>query len=134
MEILTRLGIALAIIFVGVGLYRLYHRRIKLPTHPLLRDLGPLRPMTFALVYFSKPSYPPCKIIQGPAIQKLSHFLEGAVQVFEFDVTQHPDIANRWGVSNVPTTFIIAPNGQVRHVNHGVARFEKLVMQIHTPR
>lgn len=132
MDILTRLGIALAIIFVGLGLYRLYNGRLKPHTQSLLRDLGPLHPMTFALVYFSQPGSLPCKTIQRPAIQALSHFLEGAVQVFEFDVTQHPSIANRWGVVNVPTTFIITPNGQVRHVNHGVVRFEKLVAQIHS--
>ena len=132
MEILTRAGIALAIIFAGLGLYWFVNDRIKLRTRPLLHDLGPLRPMTFTLVYFVSPDCIPCATIQRPAIQKLSHFLEGAVQVFEFDVTQHPDLARRWGVMRVPTTFIIAPNGQVRHVNHGAASFEKLVAQIHS--
>lgn len=132
MDILTRIGIALAIIFAGLGLYRLYNYRIKLRTRPLLRDLGPMRPMTFALVYFTMPGCVPCKTIQRPAIERLSCFLEGAVQVFEFDVTQYPDVASRWGVMSVPTTFVIAPNGQLLHVNHGVARFEKLVAQIHT--
>jgi len=131
MDILTRVGIAFVVILAGVGFYRLYNYRIKLRTRPLLRDLEPLRPMTFTLVYFTMPGCVPCKTIQRPAIQKLSSVLKDDVQVFEFDVTQRPELASRWGVMSVPTTFIIAPNGQVRHVNHGVARFEKLVAQIH---
>ena len=96
MDILTRTGIALAIIFAGLSLYRLYNRKIKLRIQPLLRALGPLRPMTFALVYFTMPGCVPCKTIQRPAIQRLSNFLEDGVQVFEFDVTRYPYHRAQW--------------------------------------
>ena len=132
MDILTRGGIALVIILVGLGLYRLYNRTLMLRTRSVLRDLGPLRPMSYVLVYFTMPSCVPCKTVQRPAIQDLHCLLGDALQVFEFDVTQHPELASRWGVLSVPTTFIIAPNGQVRFINHGVARYERLLAQIHT--
>jgi len=52
------------------------------------------------------------------------------LHVVEIDATEQPELASRWGVMSVPTTFVIDPSGALRHVNHGVARAEQLLMQI----
>jgi len=130
-DVLARAGIALAIMFAGIGLYRLYNRKLMVRTRSLLRDLGPIRPMAYTLVYFTMPACVPCRTVQRPAIERLSGLLGDGLQVIEFDVTQHSELASRWGLLSVPTTFVIAPNGQVRFVNHGVARFERLTAQVH---
>ena len=131
MDILTRAGLALLIIFTGTGFYLLYQRWTQLRTPGLLSDLGPRRPNATTLVYFTTPTCGPCKTIQRPAIQKASQLLGDTLQVLEIDASEHPDMASRWGVLSVPTTFVIDPNGEVRHVNHGVTRTEKLMKQIH---
>ena len=131
MDILTRTGIALLLVVSGFGLSVLYQRLAQLRTPGLLPDLGPLRPGAFTLVYFTTPSCVPCKTIQRPAINQVSQMLGDELQVFEFDATQHPDLASRWGVLSVPTTFLIDKNGKVRHVNHGVKRTEQLLTQIY---
>ena len=130
MDILVRAGIALLLLFGGISLNLLYQRWVRFRFSKLLPDLGPLRSGAFALVYFTTPACVPCKTVQRPAIQEVSQILGDALQVFEIDATQQPGIASRWGVLSVPTTFIIDPRGKMRHANYGVARAEKLLMQI----
>ena len=131
MDILTRAGLALLIILAGTSFYLLYQRWTQVRTLGLLSELGPLRPDATTLVYFTTPTCIPCKTIQRPAIQKASQLLGEALQVLEIDASERPEMASRWGVLSVPTTFVIDPGGEVRHVNHGVTRAEKLMEQIH---
>ena len=131
MDTLTRVGIALFLILGGLGLAWSYQRWLRYRTSGLLTDLGSLRPGAFVLVYFTTPNCVPCKTVQRPAINNISRILGERLQVLEIDASQKPDIANRWGVLSVPTTFVIGPRGDVRHVNHGVTRSEQLLMQIH---
>ena len=125
-----RTGLTLAIILGFVLVSLVYQHWIQKRTPTLLPDLGPLRPDAFVLVYFTTPSCVPCKTVQRPAIQQLSQQMGNTLQVLEIDATQKPELANRWGVMSVPTTFVIDPKGKVRHINHGVVRVEKLRTQI----
>jgi thiol-disulfide isomerase/thioredoxin len=130
MDVLTRAGIASLIIFGSLCLVFLYQHWMQVRTPGLLPDLGPLRPGAYVLVYFTTPTCVPCKTVQRPAIQQLSQRLGNRLQVLEIDASQQPDVASRWGVLSVPTTFVIDPSGAVRHVNHGVARAEQLLTQL----
>ncbi len=128
-DVLTRAALALAIILGGLGIYLLYNWTLKLRTRDLLADLGPIHSGAFVLVYFTTPTCVPCKTVQRPAIQTVSQRLGDDLQVVEVDATERPELASRWGVMSVPTTFLFDPHGQLRHVNHGVARAEKLLVQ-----
>jgi thiol-disulfide isomerase/thioredoxin len=131
-DVFVRTIIALAIILCGLGIYRFYNWTLQLRTPNLLTDLGSLRPDAFTLVYFTTPTCVPCKTVQRPEIEKLGLLLGRAIQVLEIDASEHPDMASRWGVMSVPTTYLIDPRGKLRHVNHGVTRAEKLLMQLHS--
>jgi thiol-disulfide isomerase/thioredoxin len=129
-DVLTRAALALAIILGGLGIYLLYNWTLKLRTRSLLADLEPIHSGAFVLVYFTTPTCVPCKTVQRPAIQRLGQMLgNDLLHVVEVDATEQPELASRWGVMSVPTTFLFDPRGQLRHVNHGVARAEKLLMQ-----
>ena len=130
-DVLTRSVISMGLILSGLGLYLLYNWTLKRRTRSLLADVGPIRPYVFTLVYFTTPGCVPCKTIQRPAIQKLSQLVGSSLDVIEIDATEQPGMASRWGVLSVPTTFLIDPQGNLRHVNHGVTRAEKLLMQLH---
>lgn len=129
-DVLARTIIAIAIISGGIGLYLFYNWTLKLRTSNLLIDLGPIRPDAFTLVYFTTPTCVPCKTVQRPEIAKLESILGNKIQILEIDATERPDMANRWGVMSVPTTYLINPQGKLLHINHGVKRAHQLLMQI----
>jgi hypothetical protein len=52
------------------------------------------------------------------------------LQIVEIDAASQPEVASKWGVLSVPTTFVLDHKGQPQHVNHGVASYEKLLRQM----
>ncbi len=131
-ELLFRAALALVIILIGTAAYSLVNRyrlvRAKDKVFTLFNTL-PNKPV---IVYFTTPSCVPCKTVQRPAIDKVSRMLGEELKVVEIDATERPDLANRWGVMSVPTTFLLDARGQARYVNNGVTRAEKLIQQIQT--
>ncbi len=131
-ELLLRTALALVIIMIGAAAYSLVNRyrlvRAKDNVFTLFNTL-PNKPV---IVYFTTPTCVPCKTVQRPAIDKVSRMLGENLQVVEIDATERPDLAGRWGVMSVPTTFLLDARGQARYVNNGVTRAEKLIQQIQT--
>ncbi|MCC7118306.1 MAG: thioredoxin family protein [Anaerolineales bacterium] len=131
-QILPRLGLALGIIFLGLGAYGLFCRgllsRAKRQTSALFETL-PNKP---TIVYFTTPDCAPCKTVQRPALNQLSALLGEKLHVVEIDATERPDLAKTWGVMSVPTTFLLDAQGAARYVNNGVTRVEKLMKQVQT--
>lgn len=130
MEALTRTGIVLLIISIAYALVFIHQRWMRIRGPNLMGDLGQVSPGIFTLVYFSTPTCSPCKTIQHPAIQQVSQRMGEHLNVVEIDASQQPEIAGRWGVMSVPTTFLIDTQGKIRHMNHGIARAEQLFKQI----
>lgn len=125
-DILFRFVIAVVVIAAGVGGYTLYNR-LMLGRAPKGTLGTPGKPV---LLYFTTPTCAPCKTVQKPAIAQIQEKLGEMLQVIEVDATEQPEMAKRWGVLSVPTTFVIDSRGQARYVNHGVARAEKLLKQL----
>lgn len=133
-DVLLRFTWAVVIIAAGLALYWLANRVIL---HRAQRNNAanpadlPFEPLGQpAILYFTTPECAPCRTIQRPALQRLQERLSGRLQVVEVNAQERPDLASRWGVLSVPTTFIIDARGQLRHVNHGVTRAEKLLQQL----
>ncbi len=132
-EILVRATAALVLILFGFGVYFLYNRILShRASNGLLEELGIHQLRTFLIVYFSSPTCVPCRTIQRPALEAVLEIMEGRVQVLEIDASKNPEIASRWGVLSAPTTYIVNPNSSIQHINHGVARIEKLLAQLHS--
>lgn len=133
MEILFRLGIALAIIVAGILVYRgMTFVRLAILRRARKTKLGNLdwRAGVPAILYFTTPDCAPCKTIQGPAIETLQKQFGDRLQIIKIDASQQTQLADAWGVLSVPTTFIIDADGQPRHVNNGVASAAKLCQQL----
>jgi thiol-disulfide isomerase/thioredoxin len=129
-EVLYRLAWAGGIILGGLGLY-------WLANFAILTRSGRNSPSTSgilrghpSILYFTTPDCIPCKTVQRPAIQKVSAELGQRLQVVEVNAYEQPELARKWGVLSVPTTFIIDAQGKPRHVNHGVTRADKLLKQV----
>lgn len=144
-DVLTRLLWAAAIAAAGLLLYRAVNSallaRARRNAEPLqdvetnrrgeeqpgLPDLLPGGP---AILYFTTPECAPCRTIQRPALQVVQQRLGGRLRVIEINAQERPDLASRWGVLSVPTTFILDRQGSPQVVNHGAARAEKLLQQL----
>ncbi len=156
-EVVLRLLVAVLLAAAGVGVYALANRwmiyRIRRRTRrgddsaqdgilpvtgqkepdPALTagsDLPSFTPGIPAVLYFTTPQCVPCKTVQRPALQKLKEYLGDRLEVIEVNAQERPDLASRWGVLSVPTTFILDSRGDLRHINHGVTRAEALLRQV----
>jgi thiol-disulfide isomerase/thioredoxin len=93
-------------------------------------SLAGLLPGIPGVVLFTTPDCVACKVVQRPALAELKSRLAARVQIIEIDATIQPDLARRWSVLSVPTTFVLDPDGRPIHVNHGVASARKLMDQL----
>jgi thiol-disulfide isomerase/thioredoxin len=129
----TRALLAIAIIGFGVLLYWAINRFILLSAEKKglsqAANLPGARPGIPAILYFTSPDCVPCKTVQRPALQKLQARLGDSLQVIEVNTYDNPELAVRWGVLSVPTTFVINRQGKLLFVNHGATRADKLFEQ-----
>lgn len=131
-DLLVRLVLSIGIIAAGFSLYWLTNRWLVARANGRIQGTDSLQHDGPTLLYFTSPTCAPCKTIQGPAIQQVKQQIGENLHVIEIDASDRPDLAGRWGVLSVPTTYIIDASGHARHVNHGVATADKLFRQINT--
>lgn len=131
-EILSRSILALAIIIVGIVGYWLINQRLLVRAKSNIFTLFNQLPNKPVIVYFTTPDCAPCKTVQRPALNRVTQLLGDNLEVVEIDATQRPDLAQKWGVMSVPTTFLLDARGEARYVNNGVTRAEKLMEQLQT--
>lgn len=130
---IARLVIFIVISGLAVLAYQLF-RRWQVRRVGKLAAVEPVlfsrRPGIPAVLYFTSPTCAPCRMQQHPALVALLDELGDAVQVIEVNALEQPDVADRWGVLSVPTTFILDRQGRAREINYGVAGIEKLKHQL----
>jgi thioredoxin 1 len=129
-DTLLRLLWAAAILGAGIGLYWAANRWTLRRSRVRVRQESFLPKGKPVILYFTTPTCVPCKTVQRPALQRLKDQVGEKLQVVEIDASLQPDVASNWGVMSVPTTFIIDGEGDPKHVNHGVAPYEKLQKQL----
>ena len=129
-DIPLRFILAIGIIGLGAAAYWLLNHHLLVRAKNNIFTLFKKLPNKPVIVYFTTPDCVPCKTVQRPALDKVRTLLGEKLQVIEIDASERPDLAKRWGVMSVPTTFLLDASGEARYVNHGVARAEKLMEQI----
>lgn len=131
-DLLLRFILAIGIIGVGAAVYWYINHRLLVRAKNNLFTLFNKLPNKPVIVYFTTPDCVPCKTVQRPALDQIRSLLGEKLQVVEIDAYERPDLAQRWGVMSVPTTFLLDARGEARYVNNGVARVEKLMEQVQT--
>ena len=114
---MSRLAV-LALAFAAGGLFLLAYNRYRAgwtpwPERLSIDDLG-LELMTgcCAFVVFTTPSCRPCKaalrVVENAVRQATS-----VTEVKQIDAMERPDLATRYDVRTIPTTFLITASGHV---------------------
>lgn len=123
----------LLVLAIAIALVVIYHiaRRLSLRRRSRygleLEQYHVGRP---AILYFTTPGCAPCMTIQRPALEQIADLYGKKIQIIEINALVQTQLADRWGVLSVPTTFIIDDQGRPRGVNHGIAKAEKLIHQL----
>lgn len=82
------------------------------------------------LLYFRADYCAPCKLQQTPIVENLANKWGKALVVKKIDVTQQPDLASQYRVLTLPTTVVLNQQGEVAHINYGIASEAKLEAQL----
>lgn len=132
--IIDRVVLALALLLAGIALYWLFTRFMLLRARKgrslAGADLPAYRAGLPAILYFTTPDCATCRTAQRPALQRVRAAFGECLQLIEVNAQERTDLADRWGVLSVPTTFILDASGQPREVNYGAASTEKLLRQM----
>lgn len=128
MDFLDRLVLAASLIALGITAWLILNRWILWRASKNGRQLKKLQMPT--ILYFTTPTCAPCKTYQRPALEQVKKAVGDRLHVIEIDASAQPELASRWGVLSVPTTMILDPVGNARHVNHGPTSAAKLLHQL----
>ncbi len=83
------------------------------------------------IVYFWSEGCHVCKNAQKRILEEvLAEYGVGRLELTTYNVDETPDIAKKWGVRTLPTTFLLDPAGTIRHINNGLAVSEILRKQL----
>jgi thiol-disulfide isomerase/thioredoxin len=133
-DFVSRLVLAAGLIAVGWLLFRLANSAVLARASRAAGRQKPgerlFQPGRTGILYFTTADCVSCKTFQRPQLRRLEDMLGEQVEVVEVDAGEQPDLASRWGVLSVPTTFIVDASGEPRHVNHGAVSAEKLAKQV----
>ncbi len=77
------------------------------------------------ILYFTGESCTVCRTHQEPALARLD-----GVRIDRVDAVEDRDLADRFHVYTLPTTVVMAADGQALHVNYGYAPATKLQRQL----
>ena len=113
-EILGRTLLAVGIIGVGIDVCQIANKITIYKASENYFGLENLLPGIPAIIYFTTPTFVPCKIGQRPAIQRVKEIIKEGIQKIEFNASLHPEIADDWGGMRVPKTFILDNDDQPR--------------------
>lgn len=87
------------------------------------------------ILYFSANSCHQCHSLQRPQLEEVQKELlaekrNSGLRLVTYSVEENPDIAKQWGIRTVPTTIVIGANGNVLHINNGLASKAQLLRQL----
>jgi thiol-disulfide isomerase/thioredoxin len=83
------------------------------------------------IVYFGSNGCAACKRAQRPILEKiLAEYGNEQLVLTAYDVDESPDLAKKWGVMTLPTTFLLDSTGTIKHVNNGLIVLENLRKQL----
>ncbi len=87
------------------------------------KDEGPV------LLYFRSDSCAPC-VTQNHYLQDLASQYENRFAIRKIDADIDRDAANRYGIFTLPTTLVVDQGGEIKYINYGLTRTNRLAQQL----
>jgi thioredoxin 1 len=81
------------------------------------------------LLYFRSDSCAPC-VTQNHYLQDLASQYENRFAIRKIDADIDRDAANQYGIFTLPTTLVVDQGGEVKYINYGLTRTNKLAQQL----
>jgi thioredoxin-like negative regulator of GroEL len=127
---LERLSITFVMALFGwVMLSLMKRRQVALANRASRRAHGKTK--TPSIVYFWSDGCSVCKRTQRPILDRIvAECGNERLVLTAYSVDQTPDVAEKWGVRTLPTTFVLDSAGTIRHANNGLAVAELLRSQL----
>jgi thiol-disulfide isomerase/thioredoxin len=95
------------------------------------RRLLSLEPGKVSVVYFYSRSCGVCRASQKPILDRLlGRVGADKLHLVTVDVMERTDLAREWGVTTVPSIYVIDSAGEVAHVNNGLTSEPTLLRQV----
>ncbi len=66
----------------------------------------------------------PCRMI-APALEEISHSLNGKVKIVKLNVDENPGVASKYGIMSIPT-LMLSKDGQLASRQVGAAPTQKI--------
>lgn len=117
------------IVFFGALLMVMKRRQIILANRASRQsDQQTCKP---TIVYFGSNACAVCKRTQRPILDKiLAEYGNEQLLFTAYDVDESPDVAKKWRVMTLPTTFLLDSAGTIKHINNGLIVSENLRKQL----
>lgn len=117
----------LLVLALAVAALKRWQKRKARRARPLLV----LETGKVSIVYFHSASCGVCRVSQKPILERLLAQVGGdRLQLVAVDVMEKTGVAREWGVTTVPSTYVIDRAGEVVHVNNGLASEQTLRGQV----
>jgi hypothetical protein len=133
MDILLRLGIALAVLALTLALVVLARRAFEWRTRRTVARLNrrsTSRGGSARILYFTSERCVQCKTRQEPALRSLLADAPEPVALEQFDAASDREAASTYRILTAPSTVVIGRDGRVTAINHGFAPAERIAAQL----
>lgn len=111
-----------AALFAAYTLFQLWHKQ-------RIGRLAGLITAEPTLLYFRGDSCAACPT-QGRFVDQVAQQWGHRLQIKTIDAEKEPDIAAAYGIFSLPTTVVVDPHGDVKHINYGLTYPQKLAQQL----
>jgi thiol-disulfide isomerase/thioredoxin len=81
------------------------------------------------LLYFRSDSCAPC-VTQNYYLQDLKNQYENRIAIRKIDADVEREVADQYGIFTLPTTLFVDPGGEVKYINYGLTRTNRLAQQL----
>jgi len=81
------------------------------------------------LLYFRSDSCAPC-VTQNYYLQDLANQYENRIAIRKIDADIDREAASQYGIFTLPTTLFVDPGGEVKYINYGLTRTNRLAQQL----